>query len=132
MPGAVHAATSRYAAKLGVSCSHLVEILVRAVVPNLPPDGIHHTPEHSRRVAMGKRGQDLGEQKRTPTKVVGPSVIARHYQEAAEHVRKVTGRTLRPDAFTGAADPQYQSDLRRISREFHRRLKEAGIYVEGA
>lgn len=60
------------------------------------------------------------------------AVVARHYQEARDHVRRVTGKVEQPDSFRGAADPTYQSQLRRISEEFHRRLKAAGIDVEGA
>lgn len=68
-----------------------------------------------------------------PRKVVSPFVLQRIYREARRAViTPGSGAGMHSDPVTHSQVIANQASLRRVSVEFHKRLKKAGIYVEGA
>jgi hypothetical protein len=53
------------------------------------------------------------------------------YQRTKADMRRACGHTARTYAEPDSTRPEYQAFLRKVSDEFHRRLKVTGIEVEG-
>lgn len=109
----------------------------RAATPIEPPSAIERVQPPIRMSKPPSRAMPLTTTERMrrhylsqndPKRVPSPALVRGIYREA----RRAIGNTPGPSDFRGASDTQFQSYLRRVGAEFQRRLKEAGIHVEGA
>lgn len=117
---ALYDAAMREADRRGVSLAELTSLALRAIGVVAPKTV--HTPKA---LAMRAASVRHGRKRSQPSQSF--AVVHEHYEAA----RSLVGRS-KPNRGTKPEDAQRQTFNRAVSVEFHRRLKQAGIAVEGA